>query len=165
LSHIFLSPKELLINANQVLFNAFDSQTFVSLLYGIFDLKKKIFSFCRAGHCPLIYWNQQDEKVFLIEPSGIAVGLDPGENFQAAMVEETVSLRSGDVLLLFTDGVTEARNKFHEEFEEHRLSDIVMKTHAMNSAEIKNEILREVKSFVAGYERHDDLTVVVIKIR
>ena len=165
LSESSYSPKELLTRANKILFNTFDRKTFVSIIYGIFDLKKKIFTFCRAGHCPLLYWKKNEEEVYLVEPPGIAIGLDPGKNFEKTLVEEKIPLNLDDVFVFFTDGLNEARNLEQEEFEEHRLSQIIVECHQLNSKEIKAEILGRINSFIGLQAKHDDLTTVVAKIR
>ncbi|MFZ5518595.1 MAG: PP2C family protein-serine/threonine phosphatase [Candidatus Zhuqueibacterota bacterium] len=159
------SPKELLIRANKILYTTFDRKTFVSIIYGIFDLRQKVFQFCRAGHCPVLYWRKSDESVFLVEPPGLALGLDPGATFRDTLAEETIPLSAEDVFVFFTDGLNEARNMEHEEFEEHRLSQVVMECHQRQAREIKKEILTRVNAFTGLHAKHDDLTTVVVKIR
>lgn len=165
LSHSFDSPKELLTRANKILFDTFDRKTFVSIIYGIFDLKRHKFTFCRAGHCPLLYWKKVEEQVFLVEPPGLAIGLDSGTHFEKTLVEEKIDLKQDDVLIFFTDGLNEARNLEQEEFEEHRLSEIVMECHHLEAKELKKEILGRINSFIGLQTKHDDLTTVVVKIR
>lgn len=165
LATIYLSPKELLIQANRLLFQTFDRKTFVSLLYGIYELPTKQFAFCRAGHCPLLYWNRQQEQVYLIEPSGMAIGLDRGAQFQAALEEQQLTCHAGEVLILFTDGVTEARNRQHQEYDEQRLCEMMARLHDRDAEAIKAGLLQDIDAFVGGHERHDDLTLVILKVR
>ena len=165
LRNIFSSPKELLIKANKILFNALDKKTFISALFGNFDLKKNIFTFCRAGHCPLLYLSNKDNEVYLIEPPGMALGLDSGDNFQTILKEEKISYSPSDIFIFITDGVNEARNNEQEEFEEQRLCDIVYEKQKENATVIKNAILEKIKTFVGNQKQHDDLTMVVIKAK
>ena len=165
LGNIYSSPKELLIKANNILFNTLDNKTFISALYGIFDLRKKTFTFSRAGHCPLLYWSKTDNEVYLIEPPGLALGLDFGENFKAILKEEKITYKPDDIFVFITDGVTEARNSEQEEFEEQRLSDIVFDNYEENATAIKNAILEKIENFVGNGKQHDDLTMVVIKAK
>lgn len=95
----------------------------------------------------------------------MAVGLDRGSNFQAILAEERLKCKTGDVLMLYTDGVTEARNWQHQEFEEQRLCQVVAQYHSRTAEEIKKQLLQEISTFVGDHERHDDLTMVVIKVR
>ncbi len=165
LSNIYNSPKDLLIHANKILYKTFDRKTFFSVIYGIFDLKKKSFTYCRAGHCPLLYWNKGEEEIFLIEPSGLALGLDSGKKFDKTLAEQKINLKQGDIFILYTDGVNESRNNKQEEFEEQRLCDVVVQNFERKSKELKSEILEHIDNFVGSQPRHDDLTMVVIKIR
>ena len=165
LTNIYDSPKDLLTHANKILYKTFDRKTFFSAIYGIFDIKKKMFTYCRAGHCPLLYWNQNEEEIFLIEPAGLALGLDSGKKFDATLEEQKINLKAGDIFILYTDGVNEARNNRQEEFEEQRLCDVVVQNFVRESRELKGEILKHIDHFVGSQSRHDDLTMVVIKIR
>ncbi len=165
LSNIYSSPKDLLIHANKILYKTFDRKTFFSAIYGIFDNEKKTFTYCRAGHCPLLYWNQNEEEIFLIEPAGLALGLDSGKKFDATLEEQKINLKPGDIFILYTDGVNEARNNRQEEFEEQRLCEVVVQNFVRDSRNLKGEILKHIDHFVGTQSRHDDLTMVVIKIK
>ncbi len=165
LSEIYFSPKKLLVEANKILYRKLDRRTFVSALYGMFDFSKRSFSFCRAGHCPLLYWNNKKEEIYLIESSGLALGLEKGKNFEKYLIEEKIAYQKGDVFVFFTDGVTEARNDEQEEFEEQRLCDTVFENHRENATSIKNAILDKIKSFVGNQKQHDDLTMIVIRVK
>jgi len=158
------SPKELLINTNKILYNTLDSKTFVSALFGTFDFKKHTFTFSRAGHCPLLYWNAKENEVYLVEPAGLALGLDGGKNFNDILNEEKIKFHSGDIFVFITDGINEARNAMNEEFEEQRLCDIIFENHNENATAIKNAILEKIENFVGDQKQHDDLTMVVIKV-
>ncbi len=165
LTNIYDSPKDLLTHANKILYKTFDRKTFFSAIYGIFNVKKKTFTYCRAGHCPLLYWNQNEEEIFLIEPAGLALGLDSGKKFDVTLEEQKIDLKTDDIFILYTDGVNEARNNRQEEFEEQRLCDVVVQNFVRDSRELKGEILKHIDHFVGAQSRHDDLTMVVIKIR
>ena len=117
----------------------------------------------RAGHNPLLHVSNHNSKPVYIQPPGLAIGLDSGEKFNQIIKLETVKLSSGDNLLLFTDGVTEARNNSGEEYGEERLSKIIDKSKKLGVFEIKENILDDIMNFVGNYPLHDDLTFIVIK--
>jgi len=156
-------PAELLCKANEVLYKTLDAKTFISMLFGVFDLKKGIVSFSRAGHCPLLYWKAEDEMVYLVEPLGMALGLISGSVFKTTLSQEDVKYKKGDIFVLFTDGVTEAMNESQEEFGEDRLCELVIEHHQSSAFEIQSAILAEIKSFVGDASQHDDLSLIVIK--
>lgn len=165
LSHIYQSPCELLIHANRILYENFDSKTFISVIYGIFNLSQMRFQFCRAGHCPLLYWSDREQQAHLLEPPGLALGLESGKRFEKSLLEQRIELNHHDILIFYTDGVSEARNNRQEEFDEHRILDIVAASHECSALELKKKLLEQIEDFVGDQPRHDDLTMVVFKIR
>jgi len=158
------SPKRLLIEANEILYEHMDRQTFVSLIYGIVDPHKKRFTFCRAGHCPVLMANGQDGVLSVLEPKGLGLGLDRGPIFEQAIEEMSLDMEPGTTLFLYTDGATEARDKNGEEFGEDRLSEAFVKHYRQTAMEIKSRILTEIKDFLQGEKLHDDMTCVIIKM-
>jgi phosphoserine phosphatase RsbU/P len=165
LGSIYSSPKELLIKTNKILYNTLDNKTFVSALFGIFDFKKNTFTFCRAGHCPLLFWSAKEKEVYLVEPAGLALGLDAGKNFDNILAEEKINFQSDDIFVFITDGINEARNTQNEEFEEQRVCDIISENNDENATALKNAILEKIDDFVGDQKTHDDLTMVVIKAK
>jgi sigma-B regulation protein RsbU (phosphoserine phosphatase) len=83
---------------------------------------------------------------------------------QANYEEAKVDLRSGDVLVLFTDGVTEALNPDEEEFGEARLKDLLRKVAYLPVEEMSSQISQELRRWIAHAEQHDDLTFMVMKV-
>ncbi len=165
LSSIYSSPKELLLQANKIFYETFDPKTFFSAIYGVFNVAERTLRFCRAGHCPLIHCPNDRDKILLIEPPGLGLGLDSGDKFAATLTEQSLPLESGDILFFYTDGLVEARNTQHMEFGEQRLCEIVGQNREGSVAEIKAEVLRHIDAFVGNHPRHDDLTMVIIKVR
>ncbi len=164
LGSIHSSPKDLLIQTNKILYQTLDSKTFISALFGVFDFSKKLFTFCRAGHCPLLYWSNKKNDIYLIEPPGLALGLDSGKHFEKNLAEETIQLNAEDIFIFFTDGINEARDDHQQEFEEQRLCDILYEHHHQTASAIKNIIIDKIENFVGGHKQHDDMTTVVIKV-
>jgi len=99
-------------------------------------------------------------------PDGLVLGLkiDDGERFEALLEEVTQPLRAGDVVLLFTDGVTEAMNEAGETFGEERLAALIEEHGDLPFEELRERILREIRAFVGGAGLHDDLTLVLLKV-
>jgi len=157
------SPKAMLVSANETLYKNFDRSTFISLIYGIIDAKDRCFTFCRAGHCPLYYMSPNLKKPQMLEPKGIGVGLDAGKIFEKTLEPMQVTLQDEDALLLFTDGVTEARNPKGEEFGEERLAQAFLQVKDENSTEIKKALIHQIYTFFDGQNAYDDLTFIIIK--
>ena len=99
-------------------------------------------------------------------PDGLVLGLkiDGGERFERLLEEVTQPLGAGDVILLFTDGVTEAMNAAGDSFGEERLAALVAEHGDLPSEELRERILREIRSFVGETGLHDDLTFVLLQM-
>ena len=158
------SPKELLIKANKTLFDSIDRKTFITMIYAVFDPKQRKFTFCRAGHCPPILCKTRSEEYQMLEPAGLGLGLDDGPLFDITIKEQIVRLRKGDVVLLYTDGVTEARNMDDEEFDEERLGKAMVQLRNLSTNEIREQLVERIETFVGEQQRHDDLTFVVMRV-
>jgi sigma-B regulation protein RsbU (phosphoserine phosphatase) len=160
LSRMYPMPRQFMIMANDVLSESIDKRSFVSLIYGIVDVKEGILTLCRAGHCPMLYLNR--EGVSYIRPAGIGMGIGTGDVFARTIEEVTIQLREGDVCVLYTDGVTEARSG-EEEFGYDRLLQVTREAQNCSATEIKDRILNAVRAHLGQETSHDDLTLVVLK--
>jgi len=154
------SPKEVLIAANRILYPNLDRRTFISLVYGVIDVRAKRFTFCRAGHCPLLF---AEREVTVLEPRGLGVGLDGGELFSSFLKQSEIKMSPGSALLLYTDGATEARNRDGAEYGEQRLVSVFSDCKQLSASEIKQRIIHDIYTFIDGGSAHDDLTFIVIK--
>jgi serine phosphatase RsbU (regulator of sigma subunit) len=163
LSHTCSSPKEILISANKILFNSLERKSFISIMVAMINTRKKELIFSRAGHSPLVYYSALSAETILLEPKGLAVGLDSGKNFERILEEQILKYNNGDVFVFYTDGLTEARNRENEEFGENRLSEIVQKNGNLGAKEINDKILDEIMDFLDGNKLQDDLTMIVLK--
>lgn len=161
LSKMTKSPRELLIRANETLMENLERKAFISILYAIYDTGRSTVTLARAGHCPMILISQGSHE--LIRPNGLGLGLTEGDLFQTSTEERTLALKPGDVCLLYTDGITEARNSEGEEFGYERLVELAGAIHRLRAHEIQDRILSEIRAYCgkAGFE--DDLTLVVVK--
>jgi sigma-B regulation protein RsbU (phosphoserine phosphatase) len=170
LSQIYQSPRQLLMEVNRIISENLDTRSFITMTYGVIDLEARVMTFARAGHTPMIYLpgdGQQDTDVQVLAPSGIVVGLRiPGatEKFAELLEEDRISLNKNDVLVLYTDGITEAMNAQSDLFGEGRLSRLVAEHGHLDSGELRERILREVEAFVGGADQHDDMTMILIKV-
>ena len=169
LSQIYLSPKKLLTEVDRIIADNLDSRSFITMTYAVIDLKAGRMTYARAGHTPLIFMRTlvADETVRVLAPSGLVVGLHiPGahEKFIELLEEESLDLNTGDVIVLYTDGVSEAMNSDADLFGDSRLSRIVEEHGHLESGELRERILREIESFVGTADQHDDMTMILMKV-
>ncbi|HID39335.1 MAG TPA: GAF domain-containing protein [Calditrichaeota bacterium] len=165
LTRTYNSPLEILTETNSILYHSMERKSFISLLAAQFDFKTNIFKFARAGHCPVIYYNAKNDTVSKLQPEGIAIGLDKGPIFSQKLVEQRVSMSTGDIFAFYTDGLSEARNSEDEEFGEDRLCAIIKENKHRTLSELKEYIIDGILNFLDGNMLHDDLTLVLVKIK
>ena len=94
----------------------------------------------------------------------MGLGLDAGDRFEQVLEEAEEPLHSGDVFVFFTDGLSEAMNERAELFGERRLRDLIERSEALGSDQLKEAILAEIRAFVGEAAPHDDMTLVVLKV-
>ena len=169
LSQIYLSPRQLLIEVNRIISDNLDTRSFITMTYAVIDLKAGRMTYARAGHTPLIFMRSlaADENVRVLTPSGLVVGLRiPGahDKFIELLEEESLDLNNGDVIVLYTDGVSEAMNNDADLFGDSRLSRIIEEHGHLESEELRERILREIESFVGAADQHDDMTMILMKV-
>lgn len=158
---LYKSPRELLIKLNRRLCRTLDKQIFATMSYGILDANKHTFTWSRAGHDSLLHFSRK-MPCKLLTPAGIGLGLDRGRKFEQTLEENELRIAKGDFILLFTDGITEARNHKSEEFGETRLVKLTNGDGIASAKRVREKIFTEIDSFQNGAQQHDDLTMVVI---
>jgi len=163
LSPVYDSPRELLKRVNETLYGNLDRKTFVSLLYALLEAQTRHLVFSRAGHCPLLYYERATGDCRFLQPRGIGLGLDRGQVFNETIEEQHLDLKPGDVLLFYTDGLVEARDKQMKEFEEGRLAQTLQRYAPHPATEIRAKLVAEMTEFLDGQRSHDDLTFVLVK--
>ena len=126
-------------------------------------------TYARAGHTPLIYLPGQPASTVaqVLTPNGMVLGLridGAAEKFNELLEEERLPLQAGAIIVLYTDGITEAMNAESDLFGESRLSRIVEEHGHLDSGELRERILREIEAFVGSADQHDDMTMILMKV-
>ena len=155
------SPKEILTKANEILERTLDRKNFVSAAYGLIDLKKEKLYISRAGHCPVLLL--RDGKAENLRPSGIGLGLNFTKHFEDTLEEMKIDLNEGDTIVLYTDGITEAKNSKMEDFGSAHFERILLKHYSESADEIANKVMKEITLFSKNNSQHDDITLVILK--
>jgi sigma-B regulation protein RsbU (phosphoserine phosphatase) len=153
-----LPPKECLKRSNSLMFQSTDSHKFATLFYGVLDAESHELCYSNAGH----------EWPFIFGASGDPVRLDVGGIVLSCMEdfpyeEAVVSLNPGDLLVIFSDGVTEAVNESREEFGEKGLSALIQKNLSESSRGLVEKIVAAVGQHAGNQPQMDDITLVVVR--
>jgi len=159
-----MSPRDVLDKLNRQMYLNIERSSFVSMFYAVLDMKGRKIRFSRAGHNPAILAQRSTEVSTLLQPKGMALGLEKGPQFQSFLEEHELSLQSGDVLTFYTDGFSEATNEAGEEFGEDRLEKVIARSKQLSANGVIQHVVRSVKTFVGNHPQHDDMTMVVVKV-
>ena len=158
------SPAELLKELNLLFFENAKRDAFISMVYGIFDVDAKTLILARSGHNPVIMYHKQQQKIDIIKTNGLALGLEKGDLFNKMMQETILPLNTGDIIVFYTDGFTEAMDKNKEEFGEKRLLELIKKYAEAPAEKVLNALFDEVKKYTHGTKQNDDMSAVVLKV-
>jgi len=161
-----VSLPQLVERMNHFLYRSTPGNKYVTFFYAQYDSRRRQIRYVNAGHNPPYLVRSEAagaEAAVTIQElaaNGTVVGLMPGLTFE----ESSLDLRAGDVLVAFTDGVTEAHNPQQVEFGEERLKDILRATAHLPAADICARISAELKAWIEDADQYDDLTCVVMKL-
>ena len=162
----FESPAQTLAEVNRALGGDLRGM-FITILYAVIDTERSEVTFARAGHeLPLFGRRDRATGVSLSEfvgSEGMPLGMVPDAIFSAVIADRTEPFGSGDVLVLYTDGLTEAPNDEDKEFSGPRLADAVRALQSRKARELNDGILETVHRFAGSVPLRDDLTLVTIK--
>jgi serine phosphatase RsbU (regulator of sigma subunit) len=137
----------------------FPRNRFVTLFFGLLDPKSGEMTYCNAGHNPPLLVRAGGGKIERLPSCGTILGIFPDMGYDARICQ----FNAGDVLTLFSDGVTEETNPAGEEFGEQQLIDLLMNDGRTDSGAIVGGISRAVTAWAAGAPAADDITVVVVR--
>ena len=150
--------RTILRKVNNLICESVEKGKFVTAVYGVLDMKNRIFTFANAGHNPPILLRATGEVEFLTT-GGWTLGIMTEREYE----ERPIHIRDGDILVLYTDGVTEAESPTDELFGTERLVELVKTNRHRSAKEMRETIIDEVIRFRDPVSQPDDLTIVIIK--
>ncbi|MEW5974568.1 MAG: SpoIIE family protein phosphatase [Acidobacteriota bacterium] len=181
------SVAELLGDINRLLCSSTDSSKYGTFFYALYDDDHRTLTYVNAGHNPPILYRPslrtfgasgrlpapshspastalqtaRSDPFLRLETGGTVIGLLPDSSYR----QETVQMLSGDILLIFSDGVSEAMDENRVEFGEERLASTLAAHSSLSAKDLQSKILAEIDRFAGEAPQHDDLTLVVAKAR
>ena len=154
----FMSPARCLSDVNELLAENNDACVFVTVFYGLLDLRDGTFRYCNGGHNPPRLMRSDAGIEELPTTGNVVLGVFPGHDY----VDSEVRLAPGDSLFLYTDGITEAQNAHNEEFGEERLDAALASLKQAGTHDVTNGVVEAVHRFVAGAPQSDDITCITL---
>lgn len=134
-----------------------ESGIFVTAFVGLYDVKSKTLQYINCGHNPP-YLKKKAGDLLRLEGRGMALGVDCNCSFEVVDVD----IATGDTLVMYTDGITEAENLDHQQYSEQRLKELIQQSDQSSPGYIADKIIDDVRQFVGSAEQHDDMTLLVI---
>jgi serine phosphatase RsbU (regulator of sigma subunit) len=156
------SIRELLSGINDYLYRNTESNYFVTMFYGVLDLKGLDLQFSCAGHNPGLVL--QKDGIHEVGTKGIALGVLENAVFDTLVEVKKVTLRKGCYFIQYTDGVVESMDGKRNEYGEERFHDVLLAHYGRPPEAIIKAVMEDMRAFTGGIPQHDDITMVVLKI-
>ena len=157
------NPHEFMLKANRALMFCLERGSFISAAYFVVDTESKAVHYSRAGHCPVLYYDSQEKKTEYLKDKGAALGMLRGPSYSKLIESRCVKYKPNDVIVLYTDGITEARNDRHEEFGLENLEKCLQQSAHLNTVEIQEYIITKLYEFTGTQNINDDYTTMIVK--
>lgn len=152
------SPKELFLELNDYVKSGIKDKTFVTACAAFFPKEEPNFQFARAGHNAPIFFSKERDATFDLRSNGFALGMTSTSTLKNHLQEKKFHFKPGDSVLFYTDGLTEARNEFGEEFGEERLDAIMSVYGSLHARSIIQKVQSSLETFIGKEKTADDIT-------
>src|SRR5580700_9674827 len=161
LAPVVEDPAELMNRVNSLVYEASSANRYATLFYAEYDPRSLQLAYVNAGHNPPVILRKPSAggQVLRLETGGPVIGI-----LQQCYQQESFPLEPGDLVVLFTDGVSESMNVRDEEWGEDRLIEFAQTCHGLPAFEVMTRTLAAAEAFAGGASQHDDMTLVVLRI-
>ncbi len=153
----------MLRRVNRALHHDIKDDMFVTMLYAIFNVEDHQVKVASAGHDPMLICHR-NKVIESIKPEGPPLGVDDGGLFDEAVFDLDLMINEGDMIAMYTDGVTEAMNSKEECFGYDRLKEVVRANVEKPAVRVLQGIGEELEKFTAGHVQSDDIAMVTVKL-
>jgi phosphoserine phosphatase RsbU/P len=160
-----IDPKEFMVRANQALIYCLERGSFISATYFIIDTAAKRITYARAGHCPVLYYRAAIKQAQYLKDRGTALGMIKNKNYCDFIDTNSIPYQPGDIMVLYTDGITEAKNDKSEEYGNERLLAIIEQVPGLPVREIQDALIADLHRFSGTNQINDDYTTMIVKFK
>lgn len=161
-----MPPSEFMKQANSALSRCLEKTSFITSALYIIDYRMKGFMFARAGHCHTLYYNSMMDDTFYFQTDGLGLGIIRDKTYNNHVREMYYDYNPHDVMVIYTDGIVEARSPQNDEYGEDRLRYMLTQTYHLEAEDIKCAIINDLDEFTGQTENiYDDQTLLVIKFK
>jgi len=152
-------PERVLNNVNQRMLSSIDASHFITVFYGILGLEKNELVYSNAGHNPAIHLKAVNGEMALLKNTGMPLGLFDDQDWQ----QRNIQLGPGDLVIMYTDGVTDAQNPLNELYGMERFSKTIQANRKCPPAELEKLVLEDIDRFLDGAPQPDDMAMVILR--
>lgn len=160
-----LDPREFMARANQALIYCLERGSFISATYFVVNTRTKTIQYSRAGHCPVLYYYVKNNSAVYLKDKGTALGMIKSKNYCDFVETNEIHYSPGDFMVLYTDGITEAKDQKGEEYGYDRLKLLVEGVAEKTPREIQDVLIADLHTFSGTDQINDDYTTMIIKFR
>ncbi|MFD2787862.1 SpoIIE family protein phosphatase [Hymenobacter rubripertinctus] len=161
----FPVPSKFMAQANDALARCLEKSAFITASLYIIDYEHGGFVFARAGHCHTLYYHSIKEEVSYFRTTGLGLGIIRNDGYEKHIKNQFYDYNPGDVMVIYTDGIVEARDAAQDEYGEDRLLRMLEQSFYLDADQIKEYMLADLNEFSKGQPMHDDQTLLVIKFK
>jgi serine phosphatase RsbU (regulator of sigma subunit) len=156
-------PASLLCELNSELVGNMKKGMFVTMIFGVLDTRTGRFTFASAGHNPVLVVRGRTGSVESLKTKGYPLGMMDPDTYRKRLESGEVTLATDDWVVLYTDGVNEARNREGDELGLDRFTEAVVRGRGSSASEMVSQVLSRHQEFVAGAVQYDDITLLALK--
>lgn len=158
-----IEPDEFMARANKALVYCLERGSFISAIFFLINTQNKTVRYARAGHCPVLYYTASKDKAEYFKDKGVALGMVRNNSYKNFIEAKAFAYEPGDIMVLYTDGITEAKSAKGEEFGYDRLAEILMEVKDQSSRAIQEHLIRKLYEFSGTDNINDDYTTMIVK--
>jgi serine phosphatase RsbU (regulator of sigma subunit) len=160
-----IEPDEFMARSNQALLYCLERGSFISATYFVINTQTKKIRYARAGHCPVLYYCTEKNTAEYFKDKGIALGMVRNKSYKNFIQANEFSYRPGDIMVLYTDGITEAKDGKNDEFGYDRLAAIVKDVYTLGPKEMQDHLIQKLYEFTGTENINDDYTTMIVKFK
>jgi phosphoserine phosphatase RsbU/P len=160
-----IDPDEFMMRANQALIYCLERGSFISASFFIVNTQSKKVHYSRAGHCPVLYYHAHNNVTEYFRDKGIALGMVRNKSYSSFIQAYSFDYQSGDIMVLYTDGITEAKNDKSDEFGYERLAQTLIEVKEQSPKQIQEHLIARLYEFSGTKNINDDYTTMIVKFK
>ena len=165
LTRLNLKVDKIIEYINAALSNCMENNAFITLSYYLIDTNQKQITYSRAGHCPHLYYNSIKDEATYAQDKGLGIGLLRNNTYKKYVSLNELNYNIGDTLILYTDGITEAKNLNKEEYGSIRFRNSFLENKDKEISDLKDNMIQSVHDFNGNKELDDDYTLIILKFK